>query len=71
MRASAIREAGREVVQGCLFERWHGMNVRQGADCEADVGARKGVRLTAWAGRPDVSVHISGYLGARRVTFEY
>ena len=56
---------------GLFFERWHGMSVRQGADCEADVGARKGAHLTAWAGRPDVGVHISGNLGARRVTFEY
>ena len=60
MRASAIHEAGREVVQGGLFERWHGMIVRQGADCKADVGARKGARLTAWVGRPDVA---STYLG--------
>ena len=62
VHASAIHEAGREVVQGCSPERWHG--VRQGADHEADVRARKCARPTAWARPAEADVHAPGYLGA-------
>ena len=71
MHASAIHEAGRELVQGCSTKRWRGVSMRQCSDQEADVGARKGAPLTAWARPAEVGVWVPGYLGARWGTFEY
>ena len=74
MRASAIHEGGREVVQGCSPERWRGVSVRQGADREAYVEDRKertsnspgeaggGGRLRPWVSEYPISIWLIFYI---------